>query len=90
VRRAWPALCVGALLSACSHAEPAPTSLTAPAQEGHRLYLAKCQMCHELIEPTEYTRAQWPQKFSVFAKRAKLSSDEYQEILAYLVESGRP
>jgi hypothetical protein len=90
MRRVWLALSFGALLAACSHAAPAPTTLSAPAQEGHRLYLAKCQMCHELIEPTEYTSAQWPQKFSVFAKRAKLSPDEYQQILAYLVESSHP
>jgi hypothetical protein len=86
----WFAPVLGALLVGCSHAEPAPTTLSPSAAEGHRLYLAKCQMCHELVEPTEFTRAQWPQKFAVFAKRAKLNPDEYQEILSYLEESARP
>ena len=92
MRRGFLAPSFGALLFlfACSHAEPAPTTLTTSAVEGHRLYLAKCQMCHELVEPTEFTRAQWPQKFAVFAKRAKLNPDEYQEILSYLEESAQP
>jgi hypothetical protein len=79
-----------ALFLACSHAEPTPTTLSASAEEGHRLFLAKCQMCHELVEPTEFTRAQWPKKFPVFAQRAKLKPDEYQQILSYLEESARP
>jgi cytochrome c5 len=90
VRRGVLAPLLGALFLACAHAEPEPTNLSASAKEGHRLYLAKCQMCHELVEPTEFTRAQWPQKFPVFAKRAKLSPGEYQDILAYLEETGRP
>lgn len=90
MRRAWLAPSLGAMLVACADAQPPPTSRSASVEVGHQLYLAKCQMCHELVEPTEYTRAQWPQKFPVFAKRAKLNSDEYQQILSYLEESARP
>jgi cytochrome c5 len=90
MRRVLLALPLGALVLACSHAQPAPSNLSASAAEGHKLYLAKCQMCHELVEPTEFTRAQWPEKLPVFAKRAKLKPEEYDEILAYLSESGRP
>jgi hypothetical protein len=82
-------LWLGVVLAACSHAPSPPTNLSPAAESGHRLYLAKCQMCHELVEPTEFTRVEWPAKFSVFAKRAKLSPAEYQEILAYLEEAGR-
>jgi hypothetical protein len=90
MRRVFLSLPLAASLLACSHAGPTPTTLSATAAEGHRLYLAKCQMCHELVEPTEFTRAQWPEKLPVFAKRAKLKPEEYDEILAYLSESGRP
>jgi hypothetical protein len=89
VRPLFIGLGLAAGLAACSHAPPPPTTLTATAESGHKLYLAKCQMCHELVEPTEFTRVEWPKKLPIFAKRAKLSPDEYQEILAYLEEAGR-
>jgi len=90
-RFACLALLGGAALAlGCSHAPAAPTTLSAAGERGYKLYLAKCQMCHELVEPTEFTRAQWPTKFPIFAKRAKLSPDEYQEVLTFLEESAQP
>jgi cytochrome c5 len=82
------ALALGTLVaSGC--AEPG-TSLAANdtgAVRGHRLYQAKCSMCHELVDPQAFTKQEWPRLLEKYGQRARLKPADQRSILAYLEEA---
>jgi mono/diheme cytochrome c family protein len=79
-----------AALWGCIEAPPIPPPDSSQAiQDGHRLYMAKCTLCHDAILPAEHAAADWPKLVDTYAPRARLQPDEKAQILAYLQQYSR-
>ena len=77
-------LLLGALWG-CAEAPPIPPPDAAPeVQEGHRLFLAKCTLCHSPVQPAEHAAAAWPKLVDKYGLRARLKPEEKAEVLAYV------
>jgi mono/diheme cytochrome c family protein len=70
-------------------ATPAPASTPAtaavsPVEAGHTVYNAKCGRCHGLKEVGNYTASQWDPILESMAPKARLSSEETENVRAYV------
>ncbi|MCC6464436.1 MAG: hypothetical protein IT463_03740 [Planctomycetes bacterium] len=82
------------LLAACSstsvpepHAAPEGAEAEAASlvlEQGRRTYEARCDRCHELYEPREYTRAQWTRAVKKYGPRSGLARKDYATVEAWL------
>ncbi len=69
---------------ACASALPPAT----PETEGGRaLYAGKCHSCHRLYAPSRVAPEKWPALMDKMAVKAKLTPDEEQAILAYVLSA---
>jgi mono/diheme cytochrome c family protein len=69
---------------ACASALP-PAS---PETEGGRaLYAGKCHSCHRLYAPSRVSAEKWPALMEKMAVKAKLTPEEEQAILAYVLSA---
>ena len=99
-RRLGLALALGALsgLAACAGQIPRPTSLQAqwaaqrwPAatpealDQGRTIYIAKCSGCHTLRLPSVYAEERWPAILDKMQKRAKITDEQKEEILHFVL-----
>jgi hypothetical protein len=67
---------------ACASALPPAT----PETEGGRvLYAGKCHGCHRLYAPSRVAPGIWPALMEKMAVKAKLTPDEENRILSYLL-----
>jgi len=57
---------------------------TGDATAGKDTYVAKCQQCHGLKDPGNYTVAQWGPILDHMAKKAQLDETEKANVLAYV------
>jgi hypothetical protein len=48
------------------------------------LYMSKCDACHGLYSPDNYSSAQWKQILSSMASKANLTSAETQLVTKYV------
>jgi hypothetical protein len=53
-------------------------------KQGAGLYEKKCQKCHELYIPGDYTLRQWKENLDEMKDKAELTKGEYKLILGYL------
>lgn len=51
---------------------------------GRQQYIVKCSGCHSLKIPMSYTEMQWDTIMQKMGPTAKLSSNEYQNIIKYV------
>jgi hypothetical protein len=75
-------LCVGEI--ACGGASGSPGSASAPRSEIARIHRAKCGSCHVRVEPGERTRAELEAAFPRHHKRARLTEEQWSEMVDYL------
>jgi hypothetical protein len=76
----------------CSHktTPSQATATTSPAIDaGKSIYIAKCQRCHGLKDPADYTANQWVPILDNMAKKAALTDDEKANVLAYVDANAR-
>lgn len=86
------AVCAG--LAACTARVLAPTSeqlsvmqqklpgiTLERAQEGYRLYSAKCAACHQLYPPGKFTVNQWDKILARMFPKAKLTDGQQQQLI---------
>ena len=74
-------------LSACSlRCSSAPPARDEPARE---LYANKCQGCHRLRRPEDYSQAQWPALMDRMAIKAKLTPREKELIESYVLSGAK-
>jgi mono/diheme cytochrome c family protein len=67
---------------ACASALPPAT----PETEGGRgLYAGKCHGCHRLYAPSRVAPEKWPALMEKMAVKARLTPDEENQILAYVL-----
>ncbi len=57
--------------------------------DGQKLYEARCQKCHELAQPKDYTGAEWGKLMERMAGRFAIKPDEREKILAFLVSHSK-
>lgn len=53
--------------------------------EAHLLYINKCSNCHFLYRPYQFSKDRWIEIMPEMKKEAKLTEDEYDSILRYLI-----
>lgn len=66
------------------HAAPAPATLT-DLEAGRQVYLSKCLGCHAVEPVAKHSLQAWPRIVASMSKRSKLTSQQEQQLLAYLL-----
>ncbi|HEY4800306.1 MAG TPA: hypothetical protein VII99_14595 [Bacteroidia bacterium] len=54
-------------------------------KSGHELYIRKCGNCHYLYRPNRFTEEKWKAKIPKMALKAKISGDEQNRVLRYIL-----
>lgn len=54
-------------------------------KEGYDLYIHKCSSCHFLYQPAKYSEQKWRNILPEMADKAKISKEEENRILDYLM-----
>jgi len=80
---------LGLLASGCAASTSSLAAVEPDAAAGHRLYQAKCSLCHELVDPGTFTKQEWPRLLEKYGQRARLKPADQRSILAYLEEASR-
>ena len=88
----------GFVLLSCSGAIPQPTFMqverasqrwpgtdSETLAHGRQLYVAKCSGCHSVKVPSVYSEFQWDTLMRTMGTSAKLTKDEYEHILHYVL-----
>ena len=57
--------------------------------KGKTLYRAKCQKCHTLYDPKDFTLKVWKKNLKEMKFKAELTKEEYNFILLYLSENSK-
>lgn len=91
-------LALGVLLSACGGAlpQPGPKDVAWAAhrwpgtsvedlRRGRAAYVQRCAACHNLALPAEHPPARWPKLVDNMRGRARLTSQERDAIVRYLM-----
>lgn len=52
---------------------------------GKQLYETSCVRCHRLKEPTRYTAQEWPELVNKMQNRAKITDEQKNIMLRYLL-----
>lgn len=63
-------------------------SFPLPEREGVVLYRAKCGGCHRPYSPVEVDEAGWRKRLPEMARRAHLTSDQFEQIRRYIGVEG--
>jgi mono/diheme cytochrome c family protein len=53
--------------------------------EGRTVYTSKCGSCHKLYNPTEFNAKRWNRYVEKMAPKAKLTAEEKDKVLAYVL-----
>ncbi len=64
-----------------------PSATEASLIKGQQLYEQKCGTCHMLAEPTKYNAEEWRTWVKNMAPLAKISGEEEQAVLHYLLSA---
>ena len=57
--------------------------------EGEKIFTTKCGRCHSLKAPANYTSNQWRPIMNDMAGKAKLTTDEKANVLAYVINNAK-
>jgi cytochrome c5 len=52
--------------------------------EGKTLFYENCGKCHDLFQPSQYSKAQWSKIVPEMAKKAELNEEQGKKILLYV------
>lgn len=83
--------CAGSAVPAATAADVQRAAIARPEttlselQRGRELYLGRCSACHQPIAPASYAAAEWPEHVGEMKARARLSPEEEQLIVLYLM-----
>lgn len=54
-------------------------------EQGRSLYLSRCGSCHQVIDPKSVAPSKWPHEVEEMRERAKLDTQDVDQIVLYLV-----
>jgi cytochrome c5 len=60
-----------------------------PVERGRILYETSCNKCHALWMPSSYGAGEWPFYVRKYGRKARLSAEERDLVLAYLQANAR-
>jgi cytochrome c5 len=60
-----------------------------PQQRGKAIYETSCNKCHALYMPTSYGAEEWPFFVRKYGRKARLSPEERDLVMAYLQAHAR-
>ena len=66
---------------------PVTKTLSASALQGQTIYTEKCGACHKLFKPEKFSEAKWRHEVPEMAKLAKISAEDENLVLTYVLES---
>jgi mono/diheme cytochrome c family protein len=72
---------------ACASALPPATPETEP---GRAIYAGKCHSCHRLYAPDRVPPEKWPALMEKMGEKAKLTPEEEQRALDYVLAAAPP
>ena len=76
-------------LNRCSPSLYMPQSADAAQQEkllqGRKLYVARCNGCHNLYLPSQFTADKWQKNLDEMQENAKITQEEKELIYNYLI-----
>jgi hypothetical protein len=75
---------VALVLAGCAHAPGTPERSVAGAEKGYgrRLLERRCQSCHALPDPRNYTRQRWVKGVEGMRRRFALTPSDWDTLLA--------
>lgn len=83
-------LLLGAACASTAVARRAPLDPSLPpAERGRILYETSCNKCHALYMPSSYGAGEWPFYVRKYGRKARLSVEERELVLAYLQAHAR-
>ena len=54
-------------------------------EESRALYVTRCSSCHSLNDPRDYHEKDWPSWMHKMARKAKISSEQEQQLLIFVL-----
>ena len=78
-----------ATLAACESVPRGPDRESQPIEYGRWMYERKCQQCHELYDPREFTQRSLRRALKRYAPRAGLQREDRPYVEQYLVENAK-
>ena len=84
---AFFAVAATVLAGALACASALPPASGRETEAGRALYADKCVGCHRLYRPDRVTAGKWPALLEKMAAKAKLTPEEEQAVLAYVLSA---
>ncbi|MCA8916191.1 MAG: hypothetical protein KDB90_12340 [Planctomycetes bacterium] len=79
--------CTLGFLAACESVPVAPDPSLDPSGYGRALYERKCQTCHELKDPCEFSASALSRALRKYAPKAGLAKEDRPYVRQYLLEN---
>ncbi|MEZ5993362.1 MAG: hypothetical protein R3E76_13570 [Planctomycetota bacterium] len=76
-------------LAACESLPRGPDREAEPVEYGRWMYERKCQQCHDLYDPREFTQRSLVRALKRYAPRAGLQREDRPYVEQYLVEDAK-
>jgi mono/diheme cytochrome c family protein len=80
------ALALAATPTVIETAKPAPAP---SAALGQMVYQSKCYQCHDLPNASSYSRGEWSDIMVSMSRKAHLSDEETQQVIAFVHANSR-
>jgi mono/diheme cytochrome c family protein len=68
----------------------APDAVAAAIASGQTVYQNKCYQCHVLPKTADYTKEEWAGIMVKMSRKANLSEEETNQVLAFVNASAKP
>lgn len=77
------------LTAACSQGYFVNTEVATQHPEGRELYISKCNSCHQLYNPDNYTNLGWDSILVTMQMKAKIKEEQSNQIYNWILEVKR-
>jgi hypothetical protein len=74
------------IVGACSQGYMVNLEEKSHHTEGRDLYISKCNSCHKLYDPNNFTEAGWDSIMIPMTEKAKLKPEQKDEIFSWIIE----
>ena len=75
-----------AIVGACSQGYIVNKEVNTNYSEGRDLYISKCNSCHKLYSPDQFTEVSWDSILTTMKIKAKTNDEQTTEIFNWILE----
>ncbi len=75
------------IIYSCSQGYIVNTNVITNYPEGRNLYMSKCGGCHQLFDPSSYTKGEWNKIMLAMQEKSKINDQQKNEILNWIIET---